>query len=140
MTGVEHPDLELIRQFESAALPAAAWHHAQHIRIGWLMLERHGEFGTALDAVRAGIKKLNAAHGTVDGPGRGYHETMTHAFLRLIDSARRNYGREADSAAFVEAHPELARYCLRLFYSRGRIMSEEARARFVEPDLAALPG
>ena len=134
------PDAELLGSFEAATLPGDAWHHAQHIRIGWLMLERHGEFGAAMNAMRAGIKKLNVAHGTVDGPGRGYHETMTHAFLRLIDSARRNYGREADSAAFVEAHPELARYCLRLFYSRGRIMSEEARMRFVEPDLTDLPG
>jgi hypothetical protein len=43
-------------------------------------------------------------------------------------------------AAFVVAHPELHRRELLLaHYSPERLFSDEARARFVEPDVLPLP-
>jgi hypothetical protein len=47
---------------------------------------------------------------------------------------------EAGFDAFVAAHPQLLRRDLLLgHYSRERLFSPTARARFVEPDLLALP-
>jgi hypothetical protein len=46
-----------------------------------------------------------------------------------------------DSESFCEAHPHLLqKTLLRLYYTRPRIMTLEAKARFVEPDIAPLPG
>lgn len=97
-------------------------------------------FAQAADSLRTGIRAHNAAHGIVDTPTAGYHETMTLAWLRLVEMVLLEYGPEPTGEAFCEAHPELLqKKTLRLFYSRERFMSSEAKVRFVEPDLAPLP-
>ena len=65
---------------------------------------------------------------------------MTQAWLRLVDLVLREYGPAVEADAFVEQHPELSeKKTLRLFYSRERFMSAEAKVSFVEPDLTPLP-
>ena len=62
------------------------------------------------------------------------------AWLRLLDAMMRAHGPGQGPAEFLDAQPYLLnRLLLRLFYSRGRIMSAEAKRTFVEPDLAPLP-
>jgi hypothetical protein len=90
--------------------------------------------------MREGIPKLNAANGIVDGIDKGYHDTVTVAWIRIIEATRRAYGPEADSEAFLDTHTQLhSKVLLRLFYTRERIMSAEAKVGFIEPDLAPLP-
>lgn len=133
------PDAELLAQFEGCTLPAERWHHAEHIRIAYLYLRQH-PFPEVLTRMRAGLKALNAAQNVPESLDRGYHETLTQAWLRLVQVILDEYGPEESSLAFLEAHPELSqRKSLRLFYSRDRIMSSLAKAEFVEPDLAPLP-
>lgn len=132
-------DLELLAQFEDSTLPAERWHHAEHIRIACLYLRRH-PFPEALDRMRAGLKALNTAQHVPESLDRGYHETLTRAWLQLVHVILAEYGPGESSLAFIEAHPELSqRKSLRLFYSRDRLMSWQAKAEFVEPDLAPLP-
>jgi hypothetical protein len=104
--------------------------------MAWLHLERY-----ALDEahlrMRAGIVRLNAAHGLVESPARGYHETLTRVWLVLVAEARR-LARAADSRAFVADHP-LDRDAPLRFYSRERLFSLAARSMFVAPDRAPLP-
>ncbi|MFO0827077.1 MAG: hypothetical protein U0572_02920 [Phycisphaerales bacterium] len=131
-------DASLLRAFEDATLPHASWRHREHVKVGYLHLCRD-PFDLALPRMRAGIRRLNAAHGVVDTPKRGYHETMTHAWLRLVDAAKRADGPFDNADAFVAAHAELMQpTLLRLFYTRDRLWSPEARIRFVEPDLDPL--
>jgi hypothetical protein len=53
----------------------------------------------------------------------------------------RHHGAGASSLEFCERHPHLlVPTLLRLFYTRARIVSEEAKRGFVPPDLATLPG
>jgi len=93
-----------------------------------------------MDRIRAGIKAHNAAHGLPDLPTSGYHETMTQAWMRLVDLTLREYGPEETADRFYRAHPELSeRKTLRLFYSRGVFLSPRAKREFVAPDLAPLP-
>lgn len=132
-------DAELLTQFESCTLPAEGWHHAEHIRIGYLFLRQH-PFAEALDRVRAGLKALNAAQQVPESLERGYHETLTRGWLQLVHVILMEYGPAESSLAFLEAHPELSqRKTLRLFYSHGRLTSAQAKAEFIEPDLAPLP-
>lgn len=132
-------DVEFLQQFESRAWPLSEWHHRDHVRLAYLLL-REGTFEQAAERIRRGIRAHNAAHGVTDTPTSGYHETMTLAWLRLVETILLEYGPEATADAFCDAHPELMqKKSLRLFYSRERFMSAEAKVRFVEPDLAPLP-
>lgn len=134
-------DAQFIREFEAQRWPLEQWHHRDHIRLAYLYLRRY-PFDEAAAKLREGIRAHNAAHGIPDQPTMGYHETMTIAWLRLVEAMLIEYGPPPDGTgeAFCDAHPELSeKKMLRLFYSRDRFMSPEAKARFLEPDLAPLP-
>jgi hypothetical protein len=96
----------------------------------------------ALARLRAGIRALNAAHGTVDSDTRGYHETITCAYVRLLGAfvATRPAGEAIDATvAAVLASALAARDVLMRHYSRERLFSVAARRAWVEPDLEPLP-
>ncbi len=132
-------DEDFIARFESQRWPLEDWNHREHVRLAYLYLRRCS-FEDAALRMRVGIKAHNAAHGVADSQTSGYHETLTIAWLRLIDAMLREYGPEESADAFCDAHPELLqKQVLRLFYSRERLMSLQAKKQFVEPDLAPLP-
>jgi hypothetical protein len=135
-------DRALLRQFESCSLPFDQWTHRAHVRVGYLYLCDH-PFDEALDRMRRGVRRYNAANDVPEGPTSGYNETTTHAFLHLIAAVRAAYGvtHPVDgSETFCDAHPQLMnKHALRLFYSPRRRMDPAAKTRFVEPDLAPLP-
>jgi len=132
-------DDEHLRRFEDQSLPREVWHHRAHLKVAYLYLTRFS-FEEALRKMRAGVKAYNAANGIADTPTGGYHETMTQAWLQLVHTTLCQFG-PADSAdAFFDAQTQLnEKRVLRLFYSRDRIMSAEAKATFIAPDLAPLP-
>lgn len=159
-------DAAFIAALEQAAIPKDQWNHRAHIRMAWIVLVQAGfpmgspadpaapaastttvapapppaAFTPVLDRVRAGLRRLVQAFGVPDAIDRGYHETMTVAWLRLVAVTLRAQPAQPDSDAFCDAQPHLlCRTTLRLYYSPGRILSAEAKARFVEPDLSPLP-
>ena len=108
--------------------------HRDHVRVAFAYARRGG-VEHAVDRARRGLRHLATAH---DEPER-YHETLTTAWARVIA-----HHALADAAtgfdSFLAAHPRLLRRDLLLgHYSRERLFSPTARARFVEPDLLALP-
>jgi hypothetical protein len=133
-------DTTLWTLFDLTTLPKGDWTHAAHLRTAWLFLRRH-----ALDEahllMRVGIIKLNASHGLVETASRGYHETLTRVWLALVNAAQRRTPALADSREFLRTHAEqLGKDAPLRHYSRERLFSVEARARFITPDLAPLPG
>ena len=76
-------DEEFLEQFESGAWPLEQWHHRQHIKTAYLYLRKY-PFETAMQQIRERIKSYNAVHKIPDLPTRGYHETMTQAWMRLV--------------------------------------------------------
>jgi len=84
--------------------------------------------------MRNGITVYNKANQVSEALDRGYHETITVAFMRLVFEAAADQSNSIED--FEQRRPELfdKRVLLRL-YSRHRILSAEARATFVEPDL-----
>jgi hypothetical protein len=132
-------DDSFLRAFTACTLTHAEWNHRAHIKLGYLYLCRH-PLEEAVTRVRAGIQALNAAHQTTEGPDRGYHETITQAWLRIIHCVLCEYGPAETADLFFEQQPQLSqKQALRLFYSRERLMSALAKREFVEPDLAPLP-
>ena len=144
-------DEKFLVQVENCTWPLADWHHRQHIKVAYLYLLRY-PFDEALTRMCRGIKAYNAAQQIADGPLRGYHETLTQAWMRLVfftlcEFGSYSVGSEPNAKssplsadAFFDEHPELhVTRVLRLFYSRALIMSPQAKAEFVEPDLAPFP-
>ena len=131
--------LALVRRFEDCTLPREGWTHAAHLTVAlWHLLQF--DWPEASARVRAGIKRYNAAHGIRATPTGGYHETLTLFWLRAVRAfleAERNEAR-----ALVHLANELAAtYDKSLplsYYTRERLFSPEARARWVEPDLKPL--
>jgi hypothetical protein len=132
-------DETFLARFEAAEIPLEEWNHRAHLRVAWTYLRRHGlEAGT--DHMRAGILRFNAAKGIEDGLDHGYHETLTVAWLRILDAMIKAHGAEESATAFLDRHTELhSKALLRLYYTKDRILSWDAKRRFVEPDLAPLP-
>jgi hypothetical protein len=131
-------DADLIAAFERSVLPSHAWNHRAHVRVAYIYASQYGLEAT-LARMRIGINALNAAHRVPEAVDRGYHETITFAFMRLIVAACRQQPFRS-SAEFCEAHPELmTKSALLVHYSRERLMSLAAKTTFVEPDLKPLP-
>ena len=131
----------LAARFAAAAIPASEWTHQTHLTIGAWHVARVGA-AAAMDRLRAGIRRLNAAHGTIDSDTRGYHETITRAYVQLLDAfLRARPGGEALDASVgaLLASPLAARDVLTRHYSKTLLFSVEARRGWVEPDLEPLP-
>lgn len=134
----ELTDAELIAAFERAELPHEAWNHRAHVRVAYLYACQYG-LETATARMQAGLRALNAVHRVPDAIDRGYHETVTVAYMRLIWAACRRQQSQT-SADFCRANPQLlTSEALLAYYSRDRLRSLDAKTRFVEPDLCALP-
>jgi hypothetical protein len=132
-------DAAFLAAFESQAIPFADWSHRAHIRMAFNYLSRH-PLEDALARIRRGIQALNRAHGTLEAPTRGYHETLTIAWARVVAGAIAAHGPFRDSNDFCDRSPHLLqRTLMSVFYSRERLFSPEAKRSFVEPDLAPLP-
>lgn len=132
-------DETFLSEFEACRWPLSEWHHRDHVKLAYLSLCRYS-FDEALARIRNGIKAHNAAHDVPDSATSGYHETMTHAWLRLVEFAIQEYGPSKSADEFYADHPELSqKKTLRLFYSRDVFMSPRAKTEFLEPDLTPLP-
>jgi hypothetical protein len=129
-------DDEFLAAFEGCSLPRAEWTHTAHVRMAWLYLTRL-PIETALDRVRAGIRRYNASVGSA-----GYHETLTVAFTLLIRSRLTTAGLRDGFPAFRAGNPDLfdgRAELLKRHYDPATLASVEARQRFVEPDREPLP-
>jgi hypothetical protein len=130
----------LIADFQSCTLPRDAWTHLAHLRVGaWHVHHLGAE--TALATLRVGIRRLNDSHGTVNSVHSGYHETITAAYVRLIDLFLATFAagvRFDERLAALVASPLGDRSLLLRHWSRERLMSPEARTEWLAPDLAPL--
>ena len=129
----------LVARFRDCSLPCTEWTHAAHLTVG-LWHARAFPPAEALDRVRVGIKRYNVACGTENTTTRGYHETLTRFYMTVIGNflmAAEDRNDLLDLANNLIArlgHRELPL----AYYSRERLMSSEARANWVEPDLRSI--
>jgi hypothetical protein len=132
-------DAELLRRFQECTLTHEEWTHRAHLKVAYLHLREYRP-EEALERVRAGIQRLNAAQGVPEAIDHGYHETVTRGWLQLIWVTLCEHGPGETADAFFDKQSQLcAKRALLFFYSRDRIMSPEAKYGWVEPDLAPLP-
>lgn len=122
-------DDALLDSLEDGTLDPAAFSHREHVRAGWAALRRYG----LLEGLSRFAAALRATTVRVGRPER-YHETITVAFLLLID--QRLEPPEETFDQFAARCPELfaGLSALEALYDPTTLRSERARLGFVLPD------
>jgi len=128
----ELSDDALVAAFETAQLGDGEFRHREHVRAAFVYLARHGDFAEAACRFRRALRHFAGAHGA---PAR-YHETLTWAYLALINERMR--------AACCDSSSELLRRCPELLDGRALLSrhydvdallrSSQAREVFVLPE------
>ncbi|HEU0026236.1 MAG TPA: hypothetical protein VFQ25_03900 [Ktedonobacterales bacterium] len=128
-------DAEFAQAFLNGALPPARFHHRDHLRLAWYLIRERG-LDEATRSIAAGIQRFAAQHGHPEK----YHETLTRFWVRVTGHHVKARPDIADFDAFLAAFPPLLDTSLPYqHWRRETMMSQAARARWVEPDLCGLP-
>ena len=127
-------DDEFLRSFEDCQLDPAKFHHADHIRLAWLCVQRYGahEVETKLlDGLRQFAQRA--------GVPQKFMHTTTVAWTRLVATSQAASPVAINFSEWIRSYSQLLdRNLLARYYSPGRLETAEARAGWVEPDLAPL--
>lgn len=131
---------DLCARFAACRLAPDEWTHQAHLAVGLAYVARLGD-AAALAALRTRIRQINERLGGVNSESRGYHETITAAYVELFAQFLRT--RPAGeplpvTVAHLLAGPLAARDALLAFYSREHLQSAAARLSWVAPDRAPL--
>lgn len=124
-----------LSEFEAGAVPSAEWTHQAHIAMATVFVARYGE--SVLPHTRAALRNHLLSRGR---PVSLYHETLTVLWLAVVAEAMREQQTLPlhtvvcnNCAAFGGQNKLHQRY-----YSWDVFNSEEARARWMPPDLLPL--
>ncbi len=121
-------DDDLVTAFEAATLPSLP--HRDHVRLAWWYL---GQAPLAAAAARFidALRRYAASLGAADK----YHETITWAFLLIIQDRRARAAPNTTWADFAAANADLfAPDVLTRWYTPATLASPLARRSFVFPD------
>ena len=128
-------DDDFVDAFEALALPPPAFRHADHVRLAWIYLTRM----PLPAALQRYADRLRDFAGHAGKPGL-YHETITYAFLLVINERIVDGPSGEDWAGFQARNPDMfggVKGTLGRYYSEERLGSARARAGFVMPDRLA---
>lgn len=127
-------DEEFIAEFEAYRLPESLFDHAAHVRAGYLYLRRQ-KFPQAVARMCTAIEGYARSLGRADR----YHETITIAFMALIQEHVYRRGDGGGWEEFKARNPELLRKdALLAYFPKAVLDSDEARARFMLLPLATM--
>lgn len=128
----------IVRGFESCMTPPAKFSHASHLTVAlsYLYLSRL-TIAEATTRMRSGLYRFLNHHG-IDR--QKYNETITLFWIKLVRSFLDRTDRARSLASIAN---EMIETCgdLQLiynYYSRELLSSDEARARWIEPDVKPL--
>jgi hypothetical protein len=122
-------DTDFLRAFNDTTLEP--FHHRDHLRVTFLYLREFGKQGT-LARLGPAILRYAAARNASEK----YHETITVAWIHLVDASSQA---APDFEVMIAQNPRLLdKNLLNDYYSPALLKSDEARKRWIEPDLAQL--
>jgi hypothetical protein len=128
-------DEEFSAAFEALTLPPSEFRHAGHVRLARIYLKRM----TLQDAMTRYAQGLRAFAAHVGKPGL-FHETITYAFLMVINERVADGPQGEGWAAFQARNPDVmagVKAALGRYYTDERLSGDRARAGFVMPDRLA---
>ncbi len=128
--GWSEDDDRFVTAFERCELANETFRHRDHVRLAWLYLGRE-PLPRAIDRFVSGLKRFATHHGVPNL----YHETITWAFLLLIQDRRGRTEVGETFAEFEARNPDLfSKGALKPFYRDETLTSELARRTFLFPD------
>ena len=122
---------EFIRSFETCAVPADSFHHADHVRLAFAYLCEYPPL-EALDKFATALKRF----ATAVGKAQLYNETITHAYFFLIRERMARFP-SCGWEEFADQNSDLLTWkngILGRYYQESTLQSELARKVFVFPD------
>lgn len=127
---------ELVENFNNCTLKKGDWSHAAHLIVALWYLRNYPET-EAINRIRNGIKKYNAAMGIQTTENSGYHETITLFWIKML---QQYLLAASPRLSLVVIAKDLVNYYSNsslpfAYYSREKLMSVEARKSWVKPDL-----
>lgn len=132
-------DASLLDQFEACTLPGAKWTHEAHLRVAIMHLWSLSS-EEAIDVLRERIRAYNSATGVPNSLTRGYHETITVAWVSILSARLTPADMRLRTLHVLARHPDLlSSDLLGAHYSAAVLKSPIARATFVPPDLQPFP-
>ena len=126
-------DNEFLRAFLAGWPVSERFGHHEHLRIAWLVIERHGP-ELASEIVGERLKAMAVARGVAPL----YNETMTRFWIRLIAHVREVTAAANIDDAIAKVPMLLDKNLALRHWSRTALFGPVARASWVEPDLVPL--
>ena len=126
-------DQELIEQFEDGTLPNEGFHHREHVRTAFLYLTKYPVL-EALQIFSRTLRRFAEAR----GKPQLYHQTITWAYIFLIQERMARAGSKLSWEEFARDNPDLLVWkdgILTRFYRSETLASDLARTVFLLPDL-----
>ncbi len=128
-------DDDFVTAFLSGSLPPTQFHHRDHLRLTWALVRLTG-VEAAMKRITSGIRYFATQHGQAEK----YHETMTRFWVLLVGHMVAARPDITTFDEFLAAFPMLLEKDLPYrHWRRETMLSSDARAHWVEPDILALP-
>ena len=125
-------DHEFISAFENCTLPLESFRHPDHVKMAFLYLSRYPLL-EAIPRFSASLVKYATAHGKTSL----YNETITWAYLLLIQERLARAGRPKSWTEFAVRNSDLLDWndtILKKYYRDDTLKSDLAKSTFVFPD------
>ena len=125
-------EAEWMELFEMSALPGDSFHHADHVKMAFLYLQKYPPL-EAMERFSFALRHFAEAHGK---PGLD-HETITWSFLLLIRERMARATSPQTWAEFSSGNFDLLSWqdnILKKYYRPETLNSELARRVFLFPD------
>ncbi|TMF58597.1 MAG: hypothetical protein E6I16_11185 [Chloroflexi bacterium] len=139
MSSDQHPvvtaaDEAFVAAFHAHQLSNEGFHHRDHLRLAWVQIRRLG-LEQAAEVVTNGIRRFASHHGSAER----YNDTMTRFWLRVVAIGIRRHP-EVTFDELLAAEPHLLDKNLPFkHWSRERMNRDDAKQRWIEPDLRPMP-
>jgi hypothetical protein len=133
---VSPEDRRFRADFEAGGLTPEAFDHRGHIRLAYVHLAE-ADPDTALASLRSDLQSFLRHQGI---PASKYHETLTRAWILAVRHFMATSPPAASADDFIDRNPGLLDSGIMMtHYSTDLLFSQEARARFIEPNLDPIP-
>ena len=125
-----------VSAIENNHLQLAEFNHLAHVKLAYCYLAK-ADLENSIKKMTQTLKSYLLANG-VDG--NKFHVTLTHAWIRAVWYFMRKGEVTQSADEFVQTYPALLNKDILLsHYSHTLLFSEQARGKFVYPDISPIP-